>query len=78
MLQEKIDKLPLSIEHDGKVYHLRFEMTHNGAYVRYLNYDVWDDLFIVERISDNNPKDCFAYVIDRALIIVENKEWKQL
>ena len=44
-LQEKIDKLPLSIEYDGKEYHLRFEMTHNGAYVRYLNYDVWDDLF---------------------------------
>ena len=75
-LQEKIDKLPLSIEHDRKVYHLRFEMTHNGAYARYLNYDEWDDLFIVERASDN-PKDCFAYVIDRALTIIENKEWEK-
>lgn len=76
-LQGKLDKLPLSIEYEGKVYNLRFEMTHNGAYVRYLNYGEWDDLFIVERASDN-PKDCFAHVIDRALKVIENKEWEKL
>jgi hypothetical protein len=72
----QLDKLPLSIEYNGKVYHLRFEMTHIGAYVRYLNTDEWDDLFIVERVSDN-PKDCFAHVIDRALTIIESKEWEK-
>ena len=49
-LQEKIDKLPLSIEYNGKEYFLHIE--------------------------NRSISKLFEDVVDRALTIIENKEWE--
>lgn len=76
-LQEKIDKLPLSIEHGGKVYNLRLYAEKKLMVLVYMLYDhnvlfyVKDDRILLKtslRLEE---------LVDRALKVIENKEWEQ-
>ena len=76
-LQEKIDKLPLSIEYEGKVYNLRVYTEKDEIVLVYMLYNyhylfhVKDDRILLKtsfRLEE---------LIDRALTIIENKEWEQ-
>lgn len=75
-LQEKIDKLPLSIEYEGKVYNLRMYTEKDEIVLVYMLYNhhtlfhVKDDRILLKtsfRLEE---------LIDRALTIIENKEWE--
>lgn len=74
-LQEKIDKLPLNIEHEGKVYNLRMYTEKDEIVLVYMLYNhhtlfhVKDDRILLKttfRLEE---------LIDRALTIIE-KEFK--
>ena len=76
-LQEKIDKLPLSIEYKSEVYNLRMYTDKDEIVLVYMLYNfhtlfhVKDDRILLKtsfRIED---------VIDRALEVIENEEWKK-
>lgn len=76
-LQEKIDKLPLSIEHEGTSFELRIKISHWGAILRYIDLRYYSDLFVVEEYTENrSTSKLFEDVVDRALTIIENKEWE--
>lgn len=78
-LQEKIDKLPLSIEYDNCLFELRVEISHWGVILRYIDFRYYYDLFVVEEhIENRSISQLFEDVIDRALTIIENKEWMRL
>jgi len=77
-LQEKIDKLPLSIEYKGEVYNLRMYTDKDEIVLVYMLYNfhtlfhVKDDRILLKtsfRLEE---------LIDRALKVIENKEWEQL
>ena len=77
-LQEKIDKLPLSIEYEGKVYNLRMYTEKDEIVLVYMLYNhhtlfhIKDDLMLLKtsfRLEE---------LIDLALTIIENKEWEKL
>ena len=77
MLQEKIDKLPLSIEHNGKVYNLRLYTEKELMVLVYMLYDhnvlfyVKDDRILLKtsfRLEE---------LVDQALTIIENKGWER-
>ena len=77
-LQEKIDKLPLSIEYEGTSFELRIEISHWGVILRYIDFRYYSDLFIVEEYTENrSTSKLFEDVVDRALTIIENKEWEK-
>lgn len=76
-LQEKIDKLPLSIEYKDEVYNLRMYTDKDEIVLVYMLYNfhtlfhVKDDRILLKtsfRLEE---------LIDRALTIIENKEWEQ-
>ena len=76
-LQEKIDKLPLSIEHDGKVYNSCLCAEKGMMVLAYMLYNysvlfyVKDDRILLKtslRLEE---------LVDRALKVIENKEWEQ-
>ena len=76
-LQEKIDKLPLSIEYNGESFEIRIEISHWGVMLRYIDFRYYSDLFVVEDYTENrSTSKLFEDVIDRALTIIENKEWE--
>ena len=78
-LQEKIDKLPLSIEYKGAPFELRIEISHWGVILRYIDFRYYSDLFVVEEHAENrSTSKLFEDVIDRALKVIENREWKML
>jgi hypothetical protein len=77
-LQEKIDKLPLSIEYNGKEYFLHIENNLKRISLRYIDprfdlihlFSIYDDRILLKtsfRLEE---------LIDRALKIIENKEWE--
>lgn len=77
-LQEKIDKLPLSIEYEDCFFELRVEISHWGVMLRYIDFRYYSDLFTVEEhIENRSISQLFEYVIDRALDVIENKEWEK-
>ena len=77
-LQEKIDKLPLSIEYEGVSFELRIETSHWGVILRYIDFCCYSDLFVVEELIENRSiSKLFEDVVDRALTIIENEEWEQ-
>ena len=77
-LQEKIDKLPLSIEYEDCLFELRVEISHWGVILRYIDFRYYSDLFVVEEYTENrSTSKLFEDVIDRALTIIENKEWEK-
>lgn len=77
MLQEKIDKLPLSIERDGKVYDLRLYTEKGMMVLAYMLYDhsllfyVKDDRILL------NTSFRLEGLVDRALKVIVNKEWEK-
>ena len=76
-LQEKIDKLPLSIEYKGASFELRIEISHWGVILRYIDFRYYSDLFVVEEHRENRSiSKLYEDVVDRALTIIENKEWE--
>lgn len=77
-LQEKIDKLPLSIEYKDCFFELRVEISFWGMILRYMDFRYDSDLFVVEqRIENRSMFKMIEDVIDKALTIIENKEWEQ-
>lgn len=77
-LQEKIDKLPVSIEYEDCLFELRVEISHWGVILRYIDFRYYSDLFVVEEHIENRPiYQLFEDVVDRALTIIENKEWEK-
>lgn len=77
-LQEKIDKLPLNIEYDDCLFELRIEISHWGIILRYIDFRYYSDLFVVEESIENRSiSQLFEDVVDRALTIIENKEWEK-
>lgn len=77
-LQEKIDKLPLSIEYEDCPFELRIEISHWGVILRYIDFRYYSELFVVEEhIENRSISKLFEDVIDRALKIIGNKEWEK-
>lgn len=74
-LQEKIDKLPLSIEYEGKVYNLRMYTEKDEIVLVYMLYNhhtlfhVKDDRILL------NTSFRLEELVERALTIIE-KEFK--
>jgi hypothetical protein len=77
-LQEKIDKLPLSIEYNGKEYFLHIENSQKRIALRYIGpcfdlihlFSIYDDRILLKtsfRLEE---------LINRALKVIENKEWE--
>lgn len=75
-LQDKIDKLPLSIEYEGRTYNLQMITYKDSIGVGYAYYD--DTLLF--KVNDDRIllKTSFRLeeLIDRALKVIENKEWE--
>ena len=75
-LQEKIDKLPLSIEYDGKVYNLRIYTEKELIVLVYMLYNhhtlfhVKDDRILLKtsfRLEE---------LVDKALKAINDKVWE--
>lgn len=83
-LQEKIDKLPLSIEYNGKLYEIDFLIYQKYVKLQYWffppdPYDNTEKLFGCENTNTlDELSNRIEDVVDRALTIIENKEWKLL
>ena len=77
-LQEKIDKLPLSIEYNGKEYFLYINSDIKNFWLEYkIDICCFDSLFCVrdDRILLNTSFRLEG-LIDRALTIIENKDYE--
>ena len=78
-LQEKINKLPLSIEYNGELYKINFFVYQNCVKLQY--WFLLSDQFELFSCENTNTLDELSNriedVIDRALTIIENKEWEQ-
>lgn len=79
-LQEKIDKFPLSIYYNGFDYDFNLFGRDEQVYIEYGCLDdegEWIHLVLVCN-SDNIPiSQRLEDVVDRALTIIENKEWEK-
>ncbi len=80
-LQEKIDKLPLSIDHHRRTYNLRFGGKSDYIYIEYFNTDgLGNYKSLLEEYNEDLNQSLsqrLEDVIDRALTIIENKEWEK-
>jgi len=80
ILQEKIDKLPLSIEYNECTYILGFGGKMEFMFMEYFNINRSGDyhnIVHVENADLNTPlSQRLEDVVDRALTIIENKEWE--
>ncbi len=85
-LQEKIDKLPLSIPlWDELDYELRIEVTVKEVCVKYVAVEfefieVADEFTLFEVCNQSKAYSLsqrIEDVVDRALTIIENKEWEK-
>lgn len=78
-LQEKIDKLPLSIEHHRKTYILRFGGKSEYIFIEYFNTNLLGDYRSLLEVYNEDLSKSLSQrledVIDRALTIIENREW---
>jgi hypothetical protein len=81
-LQEKIDKLPLSIEYNERIYVLRFGGKQEFIFIEYFNVNRFGDyhnIVYAENVDLNTPlSQRLEDVVDRALTVIENKEWEIL
>lgn len=84
-LQEKIDKLPLSIPYSNELdYELRIEVTIEEVYVKYVAVgsefiEVAEEFTLFKVCNQSkiyNLSKRLEDVIDRALTIIENEEWE--
>ena len=82
-LQEKIDKLPLSIEYNGKLYEISLLIDEKHVRLQYwfLPNDPYDNIEKLFGCENENTlgelSNRIEDVVDRALTIIENKEWEQ-
>lgn len=86
-LQEKIDKLPLSIPYwDELDYELRLNITYDEVSISYVALEfefieVAEEFTLFKVCNQSKAHDLshrLEDVVDRALTIIENKEWEQL
>lgn len=76
-LQEKIDKLPYFIIYQNICFELKILLKKEVVWVQYCVNDNW--LFAVENRNQAISKiQRLEDVIDRALTIIENKEWENV
>jgi hypothetical protein len=78
-LQEKIDMLPLSIIYNGRKYKLAIVATEDIVRLTYrCGQPIYNArLMNVEDITDRPLSVRIEYVVDRALKVIENKEWEK-
>ena len=80
-LQEKIDKLPLSLEYDERTYVLRFGGKQEYIFIEYFYVNRFGDYHNVVYVENGNTDMSLSQrlegVVDRALTIIENKEWEK-
>ena len=76
-LQEKIGKLPLSIESDGKKYKLFISIMPEIIDLVYWSPNIEDKISIQNKEMYLSISQRIEDVVDRALTIIENKEWEQ-
>ena len=79
-LQEKIDKLPLSVIFGQRLYALNIVLRSDTVRIIYrCNQPIARNIII--DITDYNSRKSLSQrledVIDRALTIIENKEWEK-
>jgi hypothetical protein len=79
-LQEKIDKLPLNIEHHRKTYVLRFGGKSEYIFIEYFNTNLLGDYSGLLEVYNEDLNKTLSQrledIVDRALTIIENKEWE--
>jgi hypothetical protein len=79
-LQEKIDKLPLSIEYDERTYILRFGGRQEFIFIEYCNVNRFGNYHNIVYTENGNTDMALSQrledVVDRALEVIENKEWE--
>jgi hypothetical protein len=77
-LQEKIDRLPLSIEYHRKTYVLRFGGKSEYIFIEYFNTNLLGDYRSLLEVYNEDLNKTLSQrledVVDRALTIIENKE----
>ena len=80
-LQEKIDKLPLSIDYHRKKYVLRFGGKSEYIFIEYFNANLLGDYRSLLEVYNEDLNKSLSHrledVVDRALTIIENKEWEE-
>ena len=78
-LQEKIDKLPLSIIYKYRKYKLAVFATEDIVRLTYrCGQPICNAMLMnIEDITDRPLSVRIEYVIDRALKAIENKEWEK-
>lgn len=85
-LQDKIDKLPLSIPHwDELDYELRINVTYDEVNISYVAVEfefieVAEEFTLFKVCNQSKTYDLsqrLEDVVDRALTIIKNKEWTQ-
>lgn len=76
-LQEKIDKLPLSIESDGKKYKLFISIIPEIIDLVYWSPNIEDKISVQNKETDLSISQRLEDVIDRALTRIENKKWEK-
>lgn len=76
-LQEKIDRLPLSIESNGKKYKLFMSVIPEVVDLVYWSPNMEDKISIDNKETDLSISHRIEDVVDRALTIIENKEWEK-
>jgi len=76
-LQEKIDRLPLSIESDGKKYKLFISIIPEIIDLVYWSPNIEDKISVQNKETDLSISQRLEDVIDRALTRIENKKWEK-
>lgn len=79
--QEKIDKLPLSIIFGQRLYALNIVLRSDTVRIIYRCNQPIEKNVIMDITNYNSRKSLsqrLEDVVDRALTIIENKEWEQL
>lgn len=80
-LQEKIDKLPLSIEYRRKTYVLRFGGKSEYIFIEYFNTNLLGDYRSLLEVYNEDLSKPLSHrledIVDRALKVIDNKEWER-
>lgn len=76
-LQEKIDSLPLSIEKNKLKYQLFLSIIPETVDLQYWHPLTEDFLLVTNKEIYTPISQRIEDVVDRALLIIENKEWEE-
>ena len=77
-LQDKIDRLPLSIEYNDNVYNLRIYTDKDEIVLVYMLYNFHTLFYVKDDRILLKTSFRLEELVDRALTRIENKEWAQL